>query len=103
MKDFFLKLLDIIKSFGKALSKPADFFKEAGTGQLSSTRLMAFECVNVGLFIAITAATKASAEKPLDMNMLWLVFGLVTLGLTGKLIQKPMESDLNAPADPPKQ
>lgn len=96
-KSRFQTVLDFLKSIGKALAKPADFFKEAGTGQLSSTRLMAFECVNVGLFIAVYSS---NAGK-IDGNTLALVFGLVSLGLTGKLIQKPLEGKGDVPQPDP--
>jgi hypothetical protein len=78
MNSIFIFLKSIIKAF----SKPAQFFEEAN-GQFSGTRLMAFECVNVGLYLALTTPMK-------DLNV-GLIFGLVTLGLTGKLVQKPME------------
>lgn len=96
---WFQTVIEFLKSIGKAIAKPADFFKEAGTGQLSSTRLMAFEVVNVGLFIAVNSTL---GGKTVDSNTLALIFGLVTLGLTGKLIAKPLEAKGNgdAPASP---
>jgi hypothetical protein len=69
------------------------FFRE-DNGNLSSTRLMAFEVVNAGLFISIYSVM----ANNLTVSIISLALSLVTLGFTGKLVQKPFE---NTPDQPP--
>ncbi len=56
-------------------------------GSPSSMRVMSFEIVQVGLFIAVMMVVKCNVT----VEMIGLVMGLVTLGLTGKVSQKFVE------------
>lgn len=57
-------------------------------GSPSSMRVMSFEIVQVGLFIAIMMVLKCSVT----VEMIGLAMGLITLGLTGKVSQKFTEA-----------
>jgi len=62
------------------------FFTE-DNGHLSSTRLMAFQIVNTGLFLAMYGVISGKA----DAALIALVLSLVSMGFTAKLVQKPLE------------
>ena len=72
------------------------FFTDA-IGMPSSTRVMAFELVNAGILIGVYAV----ATMQLDMNTIGFCIALITLGFTGKLIQKPFENNANNKASTP--
>jgi len=62
-----------------------------GEGNISSTRVMAFEIVNAGIFIACFAAVSGNVS----IEMIGLASTMITLGLTGKVIQHRTEVNGN--------
>lgn len=60
----------------------------ASNGRLSSMRVMSFEIVQVALFIAVYMTIKCT----LSVEMIGMVIGLLSVGLTGKVSQKFVES-----------
>lgn len=60
-----------------------EFFSD-DKGNLSSMRLMAFEVVQVGLFLAVWSVVR----ETVSVDIIAMAIGLVTLGLTGKAAQK---------------
>jgi ABC-type uncharacterized transport system permease subunit len=66
------------------------FFAE-DNGNLSGTRLMAFEVVNAGIFIAVFC----TIQNKLDATVISLSLSMIATGLTAKLVQKPFEENMN--------
>lgn len=60
-----------------------------GDGNISSTRVMAFEIVNAGIIIALFAAFSGNV----NIEMIGLASTMITLGLTGKVIQHRTETN----------
>jgi hypothetical protein len=54
-----------------------------GEGNPSSARIMAFELVNAGIFIAIVAVYR----NAVTLEIIGLITSLITIGFTGKVIQ----------------
>ncbi len=72
--------------------KIAEFFQE-DNGHLSSMRLMSFEIVNTGLFIAVFSVIQGK----IDFAIISLILSMITLGLTGKAVQKSEEEKVETP------
>lgn len=66
--------------------KLLEFFSESN-GQLSNIRLNATALIFTGCFLAVYTCI----QNRLDANVISMATLLVTLGLGGKLIQKPTE------------
>lgn len=54
-----------------------------GEGNPSSGRIMAFELVNAGIFIAIVSVFKENVT----LELIGLITSLITVGITGKVVQ----------------
>lgn len=54
-----------------------------GDGNPSSTRLMAFELVNAGIFISIVSVYRNNVS----IELIGLITSLITIGITGKVAQ----------------
>ena len=68
------------------ISRLLQLFSE-DNGQLSGTRLMAFEVVNAGIFVAVFN----TVNNRIDASAISLALSLIGTGLTAKLVQKPFE------------
>jgi hypothetical protein len=53
------------------------------TGVPSTTRLLAFELVNAGIFISIVAVYRNNVT----IELIGLITSLITIGITGKVVQ----------------
>jgi hypothetical protein len=73
-------------------SKLLQLFSE-DNGQLSGTRLMAFEVVNAGIFVAVFN----TVNNRIDASVISLALSLIGTGLTAKLVQKPFEEKVTKP------
>ena len=63
-----------------------DFLKlifSDGEGNPSSTRILAFELVNAGIFISIVAVYRNNVS----LELIGLITSLITIGFTGKVAQ----------------
>ena len=57
-----------------------------GSGNPSSTRLLAFELVNAGIFISIVAVYRNNVS----LELIGLITSLITVGITGKVAQSTL-------------